>query len=75
MELSDCADHCLARINAIQSDLPQRIDEKRLSLRGSELYLAFLQFVREPIDRYTAIAFLQRELDKGATSRTTPPET
>lgn len=50
-------------INRFQMDLLRRIDEQRLSLRGSELYLAFLQFSRDCINRYTIIGLLQRELN------------
>lgn len=49
-------------INALQRELLQRIDEDNLSLRGSELYLNFLQFSRDLVNRFSLIALLNREL-------------
>ena len=54
---------CVQHINQLQLELLRQIDEAQLSLRGSELYLSFLQFARETIDRYTIVVFLQRELN------------
>jgi phosphate/sulfate permease len=50
-------------INRFQIELLGRIDEERLSLRSSELYLNFLQFARQCINRYAIVGLLQRALD------------
>jgi hypothetical protein len=50
-------------INRLQIDLLRRIDEERLSLRSSELYLNLLQFARQSANRYVSGGILQRALD------------
>ncbi|MDR3362412.1 MAG: inorganic phosphate transporter [Desulfovibrio sp.] len=50
-------------INRFQIELLRRIDEERLSLRSSEMYLNFLQFARQSTNRYAIVGILQRALD------------
>ena len=61
IELSQLSNEALQKINQYQFMLLGQIDEHRLSLRGSELYLNFLQLGREVINRYTLVALLQQE--------------
>jgi phosphate/sulfate permease len=53
-----------ALVNEIQSQTMEQIDTERLSLRSSELYLNFLQFSRDVINRFALIALLQHELNE-----------
>ncbi len=62
-ELTQRSNEGMQTINQLQLELLRNIDGQRLSLRGSELYLNFLQFAREIINRYTIVALLQRELN------------
>ncbi len=63
VEMSKRQNQSIALINQLQLELLQRIDEENLSLRGSELYLNFLQFSRDLINRFSLIALLQHELN------------
>ena len=51
------------RIDALQAELLRRIPSERLSVRGSELYLNFLVFAREFVNRWSMVAVLQGQLD------------
>lgn len=51
-------------INQLQLELLRNIESAPLSLRSSELYLNFLQFGRNLINRFTLIALLQHELNE-----------
>lgn len=64
VEMSKRQNQSIALINQLQLELLQRIDEENLSLRGSELYLNFLQFSRDLINRFSLIALLQHELNE-----------
>ncbi|GAB1358361.1 inorganic phosphate transporter [Porphyromonadaceae bacterium] len=64
IEMSKRQNESIALINQLQLELLQRIDEENLSLRGSELYLNFLQFSRDLINRFSLIALLQHELNE-----------
>ncbi len=61
VQLAELSNDCLLTINQYQFVLLGQIDEQRLSLRGSELYLHFLQLGREIVNRYTLISLLQKE--------------
>ncbi|MDR2818976.1 MAG: hypothetical protein LBB60_00355 [Desulfovibrio sp.] len=60
-------------INRFQIELLRRIDEERLSLRSSEMYLNFLQFARQSTNRYAIVGILQRAL-YGLCARESAPE-
>ncbi|MDR2937815.1 MAG: inorganic phosphate transporter [Prevotellaceae bacterium] len=51
-------------LSKIQQELLQGISANDLSLRGSELYLNFLQFSRDIVNRFALIAYLQHELNE-----------
>ena len=51
-------------INSLQHQMLTRIDRHNLSLRSSELYLNFLQFSRDIINRFSLVALLQHELNE-----------
>lgn len=51
------------RIDALQAELLRRIPSERLSVRGSELYLNFLVFAREFVNRWSMVTVLQGQLD------------
>ena len=66
--MQERADQSIALLNQLQSDLLQSIDEEQLSLRSSELYLNYLQFSRDLVNRFALIALLQHELDMKAST-------
>ena len=51
------------RSDALQAELLRRIPSERLSVRGSELYLNFLVFAREFVNRWSMVTVLQGQLD------------
>jgi len=51
-------------IDSIQHQMLTRIDKHNLSLRNSELYLNYLQFSRDIINRFSLVALLQHELNE-----------
>ncbi|MDR3297611.1 MAG: inorganic phosphate transporter [Prevotellaceae bacterium] len=51
-------------INGIQSQTIAQIDSENLSLRNTELYLNFLQFSRDVVNRFALISLLQHELNQ-----------
>ena len=51
-------------IDSIQHKMLNRIDEHNLSLRGSELYLNYLQFSRDIINRFSLVTLLKYELNE-----------
>lgn len=51
-------------IDRMQSELLLSISSEGLSMRGCELYLTFLQFARELVNRYSIVAVLQQELNE-----------
>lgn len=51
------------RIDAMQADLLRRIPGDRLSVRGCELYLNFLVFAREFVNRCSIAAVLDGQLE------------
>ena len=51
-------------INSLQHQLLTRIERHNLSLRSCELYLNYLQFSRDIINRFSLIALLQHELNE-----------
>ena len=50
-------------IDRMQENLLSSIATEQISMRGCELYLNFLQFARELVNRYSIVAVLQRELN------------
>ena len=50
-------------IDRMQEQLLSTISSEQISMRGCELYLSFLQFARELINRYSIVAVLQKELN------------
>ncbi|MGN1209251.1 MAG: hypothetical protein ACI4SV_03020, partial [Duodenibacillus sp.] len=53
----------IALIDRMQEQLLTTISEENVSMRGCELYLSFLMFARELVNRYGIVAVLQRELN------------
>ena len=51
-------------IDHMQAELLRRIPNDGISVRGSELYLNFLVFARELVNRFTIAAVLEQRLDK-----------
>ena len=51
-------------IDSLQHQMLTRIDKHNLSLRSSELYLNYLQFSRDIINRFSLVALLQHELNE-----------
>lgn len=58
------ADEASNRIDALQAELLRRIPDDKLSVRGCELYLNFLVFAREFINRCSIVAVLLGQLDE-----------
>ena len=58
------ADEASNRIDALQAELLRRIPDDKLSVRGCELYLNFLVFAREFINRSSIVAVLSGQLDE-----------
>ena len=50
-----------------QRNFMTRIGDEQVSLRKSELYLGYILFTREVINRYQMVTLLQRELSGGVT--------
>ncbi|MDO4936285.1 MAG: inorganic phosphate transporter [Sutterellaceae bacterium] len=50
-------------IDRMQEDLLSSISDENISMRGCELYLSFLQYARELVNRYSIVAVLQKELN------------
>jgi hypothetical protein len=57
-------DKSVTLINSLQHQMLTRIDKYNLSLRSSELYLNYLQFSRDVINRFSLVALLQHELNE-----------
>ena len=53
----------IALIDRMQEQMLTSISEENVSMRGCELYLSFLMFARELVNRYSIVAVLQRELN------------
>lgn len=51
-------------IDHMQAELLRRIPNDGISVRGSELYLNFLVFARELVNRFAIAAVLEQRLDK-----------
>ena len=51
-------------LNSIQYQMITRIDKHNLSLRSSELYLNYILFSRDIINRFSMVALLQHELNE-----------
>ena len=62
--LTERTTESIKTIDSIQHQMLTRIDKHNLSLRNSELYLNYLQFSRDIINRFSLIALLQRELNE-----------
>ena len=65
----------LTRLEDAQSDFMTQLSEEPISLRKSELYLGFLLFTREMLNRYMMVKLLQAELNgpqSSPASGTTP---
>ncbi len=56
----------LTLIEEAQRDFMVQIGEEKISLRKSELYLGYLLFAREVLNRYMMVKLLQAELEAGA---------
>lgn len=63
-ELARVSAENLQAVTDVQFQFLSALDEYRLSLMSSDLYLAFLQFAREFIGRYAIVVRLQREFDE-----------
>ena len=50
-------------IDRMQEELLTSISSENISMRGCELYLSFLQFARELVNRYSIVSVLQKELN------------
>ena len=50
----------------------EQIAEEQISLRKSELYLGYLLFAREVLNRYLMVKLLQSELENGTGTGTQP---
>lgn len=64
-------------IDRMQEELLSLISQENISMRGCELYLSFLQFARELVNRYSIVAVLQKELNDlcdRANEETPPPQ-
>ena len=48
-----------------QRQFMMRISEEQISLRKSELYLGYILYTREVINRYQMVKLLQKELENG----------
>ena len=55
----------LELIDEAQRDFMTQIGEEKISLRKSELYLGYLLFAREVLNRYMMVKLLQSELEAG----------
>lgn len=53
----------ILEIDRMQENLLSSIATENISMRGCELYLNFLQFARELVNRYSIVAVLQHELN------------
>ena len=56
------SEEACARIDLMQAELLRRIPDNNLSVRGCELYLNFLVFAREFINRCSIVAVLKEQL-------------
>ena len=65
-KLAAAASAILAEIEREQEELLRRIPSENLSVRGCELYLNFLLFARELVNRYEVTAVLQRRMRENA---------
>ena len=65
--------HALALIEEAQRDFMTQIGEEKISLRKSELYLGFLLFSREVLNRYMMVKLLQAELENGLATGSAAP--
>ena len=54
----------ILEIDRMQENLLSSIATENISMRGCELYLNFLQFARELVNRYSIVAVLQHELNE-----------
>lgn len=59
---ADCA-RILGLIEEAQREFMEQIAEEQISLRKSELYLGYLLFAREVLNRYLMVKLLQSELE------------
>lgn len=64
--------HALALIEEAQRDFMTQIGEEKISLRKSELYLGYLLFAREVLNRYMMVKLLQAELENGLAGVSAP---
>lgn len=62
--LIERSNQSLTFINNMQHLVLESIDKDNLSLRSSELYLNYLQFARDIVNRFVLIALLQHELNE-----------
>lgn len=62
-----------ARIDSLQAELLRRIPHDKLSLRGSELYLTFLQAARLMVNHFAIAAMMQKRLRELAAQETDKP--
>lgn len=63
---ANCA-RVLGLIEEAQRAFMEQIAEEQISLRKSELYLGYLLFAREAVNRYLMVKLLQSELEHGGT--------
>jgi hypothetical protein len=62
--VSERTNQSITLINSLQHQLLARIEKHNLSLRGCELYLNYLQFSRDIVNRFSLVALLQHELNE-----------
>jgi hypothetical protein len=62
--VSKRTEQSITLLNSLQHQMLMRIDKHNLSLRSSELYLNYLQFSRDIINRFSLVALLQHELNE-----------
>ena len=62
---ANCA-RILGLIEEAQREFMEQIGEEQISLRKSELYLGYLLFAREVLNRYLMVKLLQSELENGS---------
>ena len=68
---ANCA-RILGLIEEAQREFMEQIAEEQISLRKSELYLGYLLFAREVLNRYLMVKLLQSELENGTGTGTQP---
>ena len=61
--------HLLHFIDEAQGEFIEQLDSEQVSLRKSELYLGYLNFSRDIINRYSMVKLLQAELEESVAQK------